>query len=487
MCFASWLLATAIFCGAVALLGGPTQGDAGESLFQTWAISHGNLACAYPPASPVTSSFVFFFRPIPAVPPLWPLISGAIGALTRIGHTAPFPSHQAMGVNCVHAYGQMYQWARDSYALFATLGLGYAGWFVLLAGVIAVIRASGRGRTGWEALGVLLVALVPAGWATLLNYYHPQDLVAMGLLLAAVACVERRHWVWAGVLLGLAVTSQQFVLLVLAPLVVVAPGRDRWRLLISSGSAAALISLPVLVATSGRAIHPVLLGTGDSTTLGGTVLWELRLHGPVLIFFSRVVPILVAMTVAWWAARRLGPRMLEPIPLLSLVATSLSMRLVFEEGLFPYKFMALAVMLVLLAVVQGAVRARLIAWLALLALAFSPIPVGYTINARSWGYPLASVLPLVGIGVVLLFIARDAVYRRVRWYLVAWFVLATWAFVQWPLWSPDSLRAHFPKWFWQVVLLTTGVVMAAGPLFRSTRGEASTPTTSPEYAEELTS
>ena len=134
----------------------------------------------------------------------------------------------------------MYQWARDSYALFATLGLGYAGWFVLLAGVIAVIRASGRGRTGWEALGVLLVALVPAGWATLLNYYHPQDLVAMGLLLAAVACVERRHWVWAGVLLGLAVTSQQFVLLVLAPLVVVAPGRDRWRLLISSGAAAAL-------------------------------------------------------------------------------------------------------------------------------------------------------------------------------------------------------------------------------------------------------
>ena len=104
------------------------------------------------------------------------------------------------------------------------------------------------------------------------------------------------------------------------------------------------------------------------------------------------------------------------------------MRLVFEEGLFPYKFMALAVMLVLLAVVQGAVRARLIAWLALLALAFSPIPVGYTINARSWGYPSLRSCRLVGIGVVLVFIARDAVYRRVRWYLVAWFVLATWAF-----------------------------------------------------------
>ena len=70
----------------------------------------------------------------------------------------------------------------------------------------------------------------------------------------------------------------------------------------------------------------------------------------------RVLPILVAMALAWWATRRLGRRVVNPIPLMSLIATSLSMRLVFEEGLFPYKFMALAVMLVVLAVVQRAVR-----------------------------------------------------------------------------------------------------------------------------------
>ena len=372
-------------------------------------------------------------------------------------------------MNCAHAYGQVYEWARDSYALFATLGLGYAGWFVLLAGVIAVLRASGRGRTGWESFGVVLVALVPIVWAPLLNYFHPQDLVALGLALAGVACVERRHWVWAGVFVGLAITSQQFVLLVLAPLVVIAPGRDRWRLLISSGAVAALVSLPVLVATSGRAIHAVVIGTGDSLSFGGTVLWELRLHGPVLVSLSRMLPILVAIALAWWALRRLGPRVLEPIPLISLVATSLSLRLVFEEGLFGYKFMALAVMLVILAVVQGRVRGRLIAWLALVTLAFDPVPVGYAINARSWGYHVASALPLICIAIVLLLIVWDALHRRIRWYLVAWFAIAAWAFLQWPLWSPDSLRAPFPKWFWQVVLLSTGVVMAVGPLVREMR------------------
>ena len=164
---------------------------------------------------------------------------------------------------------------------------------------------------------------------------------------------ERGHWVWAGVLLGLAVTSQQFALLVLAPLFVVAPGRQRWRLLVSVGVAGAVIFLPVLVATSGRAIHAEILGTGDSATLGGTVLWELRLHGAALVFFSRMLPILVAVGLAWWALRRLGPGIMQPVPFLSLVATSLSMRLVFEQGLFPYKFMALGVMLVLLAVARG--------------------------------------------------------------------------------------------------------------------------------------
>jgi hypothetical protein len=477
----SWVLSSAIFCGTVALLGGPTQGDVGESLYQTWAIEHGNIACSYFPVNHATESFVFFFRPLPPLPPLWPLISGGIAAITRVGHRTTFPSQAAMGAHCSQAAPQMYHWSRDSYALFATLGLGYAGWFFLLAGVIAVIRASGRGGTGWEVLGVLLVALVPAGWATLLNYYHPQDLVAMGLILVGVACAERRRWVWAGLFVGLAVTSQQFALLALVPLFVIAPGKERWRFLVSAGIAAAAISLPFLIATSGRAIHAELLGTGDSTGFGGTVLWELHLQGAALVFASRIVPIIAAAGLAWLAVRRLGPQTMEPVPLLSLLATSLSMRLVFEKGLFPYKFMALAVMLILLAVAQRRVRGELIVWLGLLALAFNTIPVGFAINARPWGYHAASAAPLVFLVIVLGFILWDALHRRVRWYLVASFALATWAFLQWPVWSPDTLRAPFPKWFWQIILLTAGVVMAVRPLLKELRAASPmTPTASRE-------
>ena len=142
----------------------------------------------------------------------------------------------------------------------------------------------------------------------------------MGLALGGVACAQRRAWVWAGVLLGLAVTSQQFALLVVAPLVVVAPGNRRWRFIVSSLAVWVLVSLPVVVATSGRALHAVVFGTGDSASPGGTVLWEIGLHGSALIFGARVLPILVAVVLAWWALRRLASHVLEPVPLISLVA-----------------------------------------------------------------------------------------------------------------------------------------------------------------------
>ena len=149
----------------------------------------------------------------------------------------PFPSQHALGASCGNAYNAMYRWAAGTLSLVPTLGLGYVSWFVLLAGFIAVLRASGRGRSGFEAAGVILLAVVPVVWGALIQYYHPEDLLAMGLALGGVACSLRRKWVWAGLLLGLAVTSQQFSLLILAPLVVVVPGSQRLRLIASSAAA----------------------------------------------------------------------------------------------------------------------------------------------------------------------------------------------------------------------------------------------------------
>jgi hypothetical protein len=388
-CFVGWLIAAATLIGWTQFFHGPSQADAIESVYSTWAIAHGHLACAYPPPQSVGA--------FPFIAPLWPLLSGGVAAITRIGHGVPFPSSSALGPHCTTAINAMSQWSIRSSALPSTVRLGYVGWFALLGGAIALLRASGRGRSGWEPLTVILIACIPPVFMPIQRFFHPQDLLAMGLVLGGVACVRRGSWIWAGALLGLAVTSQQFALLVLAPLLVVAPANRRVRFASAAISAAAVIVLPMVAVSSGRALSAVLIGSGNDPSEGGTVLWELHLHGALLVGISRVLPIVLSMVLAAWALRRLGPAVRKPVPLMALLATSLSFRLVFEQNLFGYYFMALAVSLVLLDAVRGQIRGQLVAWIALLILAFDPVP---------WGSdPIPKIVPLWLFQIVLVSLA----------------------------------------------------------------------------------
>ena len=181
-----------------------------------------------------------------------------------------------------------------------------------------------------------------------------------------------------------------------------------------------------------------------------------------------MIPVALAAALAWWALRRLGALALEPIPLLSLMATCISLRLVFEQNLFGYYFMALAIMLIVLEVVCGRIRGELVAWIAMAVLAYNPVPWGLAFNAPSWTFQLAAHLREIGMAIALGLIAWDAAHRRVRGYLVAWFVIALLAVRAWPPWT-DTVRAQLPPWLWQLILLPTGVALAAWPLVSTMR------------------
>jgi hypothetical protein len=200
----------------------------------------------------------------------------------------------------------------------------------------------------------------------------------------------------------------------------------------------------------------------------------LHLHGALLVAASRLLPIALAMALAWWALRRLGPSVLEPLPLVSLVATSLSLRLVFEQNLFGYYFMALAVSLVLLDVIVGRIRGQLVAWLALLVLAFSPVPWGFISNSVAWGLQEREFLPFIAMAVAIGLIVRDARRGRVRRYLVAWLGVVFLAFARLP-WTDPPFRHALPTWFWQIVLVASGLALALGPLLSAVRNVAAPP------------
>jgi hypothetical protein len=465
-CAFGWLAATVVFMGLVRLCGGPSEGDLNESAYSTWAIAHGQIACAYPPAT----SFHFppFTFPGPFIAPLWTMLSGAVGSMFPIGHGVSFPTHGALGSHCSRASEAMYKWSVASSAVASTIRLGYLGWLALMAGLIGLLRSSGRGRCGWEPVTLLFVACLPIVWMPLVQYFHPQDFLAVGLIFGTIACVRRGLWAWAGILIALAVMSQQFALLALAPLVMLAPSTQRAKFFGAGAVTAALILLPLTIITSGRVVRAMLLGSGNTNSYGGTVLWEMHFHGSILVFLSRVLPILLSILLARWSMRRLGPIALDPIPLISLIATSLSLRLVFEQNLFGYYFMALAVTLVALDIVNGRMRGQLVAWLALVVLAFSPVLGGLISNIVAWSYQEHEFAPLVFMAVTLVLIVLDARRGQIRGYLVASFILTALAFGTFP-WASDPIRHALPIWFWQVILVASGVRLAVRPLMEIVR------------------
>jgi hypothetical protein len=365
-CGFGWLVVSVLFLGVVRLLGGLTSGDGAESFFSTWAIAHGDPSCAY-------GSWGFS-----GIAPLYPLLSGAVSAVVRIGHGVPFPSPAQLGPHCSAAVVAMNRWEAKSGAFMPTVRIGYLGWLVLVAGVVALLRSSGRGRCGWEPIALALIACSPPVFMCVQTYFHPEDLVAMGLVLGGLACARRDRWLWSGVLLGLAVASQQFALLAVAPLFVVAPRTQKLRFAGSTIVAGALITLPMIVITSGRVVK-TLSGTGatgSATNFSGvtTVLSALKLHGFLLLATSRILPIVLAMALGWWAQRRLGAAARDPVPLVSLIAASFILRLLFEVSMYGYYFMAATVTLIVLDVIGGRIRLSLIAWIALVTLAFPPLP-----------------------------------------------------------------------------------------------------------------
>jgi hypothetical protein len=226
----------------------------------------------------------------------------------------------------------------------------------------------------------------------------------------------------------------------------------------------------MVLATSGKAMSAVLVGTGDFSSLGGTVLSEVGLPLWALHFFARSMPILASIALSWWAHRRLGPTALKPVPLVALVATCLSTRLVFEQGLYGYKFMALAVMLILLDAIRRQIRGGLLVWLALVTVAFNPVPTGLDYNARPWAFGAAAAVTVTVIALGALAMIWCIVNRRVPpWYLLTALVIVLLAFSHLPPWAMHNYRHPVPKWIWQMVLVPSGFALAVLPLWRSRR------------------
>lgn len=375
----------------------------------------------------------------------------------------PFPTH--LGHGCDSAFSTVELWSIQSSAYTTSLRIGYFSWFFLLGGLVGWLRASGRGRCGWEPTSAVLCACLPPVWFCIQNTFHPEDLAAMGAALGSAACAWRGRWIAAGALIGLAFLFQQFAVLIAGPLLMVAPSHKRVGY--GAGGAGVVVgaTVPLVSLVSGNLLHVVLIGTGYAKTDGGTWVYALNLNGAPLAIVSRLLPIALSLLISYFVVHRLKARgeALDPVVFTSLLTVSLGLRLVFEFNLYAYYFMPLTVSLLLLEVARGHIRSASIVWWS--GVSLLNLPMSFLTFVGFWDP--ADVLPLLliaaALGLLTVALVRAQMTRIAA--VVAVGLLA----IEVSRIGGLTLRGPVPTWVWQVLFVAWAMALAVGPLLQPIR------------------
>ena len=197
-----------------------------------------------------------------------------------------------------------------------------------------------------ERLGVnvarrwlLVAAEAVALWNVSVLYGHPEDAIALGLALYALIFVMDKRWNGAGWLFGAALALQPLVLLML-PVLLAAVGTRRWRGFLIRSATPAIVVLAGPLVTNFHATWTTLTEEPNFPLIDHQTPWTAlapRLHEVGGLYLvaggpGRVVALLVACAVGWWA-RRVRDR---PDALVWAVALALAVRCLTESVMDPY-------------------------------------------------------------------------------------------------------------------------------------------------------
>lgn len=260
--------------------------------------------------------------------------------------------------------------------------LGVVAWLVLALGGLLVLRAAGAASLGRVGALLAFLAFLPAAASAIVQLFHPQDLLSLGLSLCAVALALRQRWAAAGALFGLAVLTKQFALLLLLPAFVFAPDpAARIRLGVVSVAVLAAGILPFLVVAPHATLDNFSGFSAGGAVSGATVLSLAGVTGKATSAVARDAPLVFSAVVCLWAAGRRGSWRTRPEALLALALACTGSRLVFESVVFPYYLLASTVLFFLMDLVARRNPYKSLAWSAGAAFFVAVRPANNAVDA----------------------------------------------------------------------------------------------------------
>jgi len=236
---------------------------------------------------------------------------------------------------------------------------------VMALGGLALLRAGASSTLGQEAGLLVFLVFLPSASSAVVQLFHPQDVMSLGLALGGLAQALRRRWALAGLLFGLAVVTKQYALLLALPALAAAPTvQARLRLVITGAAVASAALLPFLLVAPRATIDNLAGVSGGGSVVGATVVSLAGATGHLGSAVARGAPVVFASVVCLWAWRRLGPALGQPRLLLSLALVCVGSRLIFESVVFPYYLLATSVVFFALDLVARRLPVRALCWCA---------------------------------------------------------------------------------------------------------------------------
>jgi hypothetical protein len=378
--------ATAGYVGVVALRHGPPSGgDTVPLTSVTTALAAGDLHAAAAVSSlPNPPGYALLVAPVVAAFRPW------VGSPTWCNaRTSPT---MAVGPRTCGGTDLLPPWYRSQGVL------GLVGWLALALGSLALLRAGDADTLANQAGLLAFLVVLPAASSAIVQLYHPQDLVSLGLALAGLSQALRSRWWWAGALFGLAFLTKQFAVLLLLPALVVAPDLGaRVRLALVAALVFAAGIIPFLTADPPATLDNLSGFSAGGAAAGQTVLSLMGVTGAAASAVARDAPVVFAAAACVWVLARYGSLHGRPVELMALTLVCTASRLVFESVIFPYYLLAASVSFLLLDLVSHRAPSRSLAWCAAVAFFVAVRPADHAVEAFG---TLAFAVAAVAIGLV---------------------------------------------------------------------------------------
>ncbi|NNN21112.1 MAG: hypothetical protein HKL80_03815 [Acidimicrobiales bacterium] len=362
------------------------------------AIAQGKLSCAYDGSI------------INDANPLYPLIL----ALSLRTFTSSQDISQLFEVDstvCANPNPQIS--LSDNLASHIVSDTAFVTWLVVAFGLIYVLQKSARKNTWFLIYALFGLSLMPFFAASISIFFHPEDVLAIGLVLISTGAMLREKWILSGIFAGLALDSKLIAVPFLLVLFVLIPGKARIKFTLAAVFISALILSPFLI-TLPSSIK-IFAGHDALTFLinAPSIMSYLKgIFGSHAALASRGLPVIFAGVFAIVFKMKLPNVFKNTEAVVILLCASAIWRVFFEVEVFAYYLMPISITFFLIVLICNRGYMLYLFWSFVTALI-------YNATNGAWGEQFMTkfflLAQLIAIMPPLLFIITLAVSNWKTW------------------------------------------------------------------------